>query len=458
MKTRLLIIDDEPKIIKILSRILIEEGYQIETADSGEKGIEEAKTSQPDIILMDLNLPGISGIEAMTQIQAFLPDCLTIILTAYGTISSAVEAIRGGAYDYLTKPFDNDALLFTIRRAEEKIALRREVMDLKDQLRDRYNFDNIVGLSPKIRAVFDRMVRVADTDATVIVQGESGTGKELIVRAIHHASGRKEKPIIAVNCGAIPQNLVESEFFGHEKGAFTDARERRIGAFERASGGTLFLDEIGELPLDTQVKLLRVLEDNVITRVGGSDTIPVDVRIIAATNRDLEEEIKKGTFRQDLYFRLNVFSLFIPPLRERKEDIPVLIDHFIEKYTEKLDSPVKGISRDAVTLMKSFEWPGNVRELENAIHSALIVCQEPSIRASHLPLRIQGYPQSDDLDVANETGLEDRVRQITEDIERKLICQALDESNGSRTKAAEALKISRKTLFNKMQKLGIDGD
>lgn len=455
MKTKLLIVDDEARIIKILSRILLEEGYNIISADTGEAGVEKARKGMPDIILMDLNLPGITGIEAMCQIQAFHPEVLTIILTAYGTISSAVEAMRKGAYDYLTKPFDNDELLMTIRRAEEHLHLLREVTELKDQLHERYRFDNIIGQSPKIRAVFNLMERVAGTDATVLVQGESGTGKELIVRAIHHASVRKDAPFIAVNCGAIPQNLVESEFFGHEKGAFTDAIELRIGAFERAKGGTLFLDEIGELSLDTQVKLLRVIEEKKITRVGGSDAIPVDTRIMAATNKDLEQEVQKGSFRQDLFFRLNVFFIPIPPLKERKEDIPLLIDHFMEKYIKKLSTSITGISKQAVLHLQSYDWPGNVRELENAVHSALIISQGESVLPHHLPLRIRGYPQVDEIQKHKDLGLEERIKKITQDMEREMILNALEESGNSRTRAAEILKISRKTLFNKMQKLGI---
>jgi len=456
MKTKLLVVDDEEKIIKILTRILSEEGFYLITASTGEEGIEKAKQTPPDIVLMDLNLPGISGIEAMSRIQETYPDILTIILTAYGTITSAVEAMRKGAYDYLTKPFDNDELLMTIRRAEENLRLRREITELKDQLREKYQFDNIIGQSPKIHAVFDLMERVAQTEATVLVQGESGTGKELIVRAIHHASSRKSGPFIAVNCGAIPPNLVESEFFGHEKGAFTDAKEQRIGAFERADGGTLFLDEIGELSLDTQVKLLRVLEEKKVVRVGGAKEIPIETRIITATNKDLEREIQNGTFRQDLFFRLNVFFIPLPPLRERSEDIPLLIDHFLEKYLPKVASSVKDISKQAVHRLQAYEWPGNIRELENAIHSALIVCRGESILPRHLPLRIQGYPQVRDVHIEPDMGMEEQVGKICEVVEREMIIKALEENNQSRTKAAEKLKISRKTLFNKMQKLGID--
>jgi len=455
MSTRLLLVDDEARIVKILSRILREEGYSLKTASTGEEGVTQARKHRPDIVLMDLNLPGISGLEAMAQILSLYPESLVIIITAYGTINSAVEAMQRGAHDYITKPFDNDALLITLKRAEEHMALQREVSQLRGEIEARYRFDNIIGQSEAMRRVFDRMTRVACTDATVLVQGESGTGKELIVKAIHHASSRKDGPFVPVNCGAIPQNLVESEFFGHEKGAFTDAREQRIGAFERAQGGTLFLDEIGELPLDTQVKLLRAIENRTIVRVGGNHEIPVNIRIVAATNRDLETEVNAGAFRRDLYFRLNVFFIPIPPLKQRPADLPLLADHFMQKYTASLGSPAKRISESAITRLKSYSWPGNVRELENAIQSALIVCQDELLRTHHLPLRIQGYAIDDAHLESPERGLESRVRQITDDVERELILKALSECHGNKTQASERLCISRKTLFNKMLRLGI---
>ena len=455
MKTKILLIDDESKIIKILSRILTEEGFQLFTAMTGEDGVTRAQQDRPDIVLMDLNLPGISGIEAMKQIISDYPDVLTIILTAYGTIQSAVEAMRAGAYDYLTKPFDNDELLMTIKRAEEHLHLRQEVKQLRNELQEKYNFENIIGHSPQMHTVFDLMERVAETDATVLVEGESGTGKELIVRAIHHASARTQGPFIIVNCGAIPPHLVESEFFGHEKGAFTDARERRIGKFERADKGTLFLDEIGELPADTQVKLLRVIEEKSFNRVGGTEEIPVDIRIIAATNKNLEVAVRTGKFRQDLFFRLNVFVISLPPLRERKPDIPLLVDHFLEKYTQQLTTSVSGISKEAIQRLTAYDWPGNIRELANAIHSALIICREETILPHHLPPRIQGYPPIEEVEKPGTVGLEDQVKKVTKEMERKIILKVLHECQWNRTRAAAILKISRKTLFNKMLKLGI---
>lgn len=455
MKKKILIVDDETKITKIVSKILEEDGYEVGTADTGEKGVELAGKLKPDIVLMDLNLPGISGIEAMCQIKMACPEMIVILITAYGSISSAVEAMRQGAYDYITKPFDNDALIMTLRRTEEHLDLQQEVLQLKDQLKEKYQFKNIIGQSKKIRIVFEHMDRVASTDATVLVQGESGTGKELIVRAIHQASARNDNPFVAVNCGAIPPTLVESRLFGHEKGAFTDAKEKRIGCFEQANGGTLFLDEIGELSQDDQVKLLRAIEERKIVRIGGDREIPVDIRIIAATNKDLGEEVEAGRFRQDIFFRLNVFFILIPPLRERAEDITLLIDHFIAKYRKTTAPDVSGISQQAVQRMKLYDWPGNVRELQNAIQSALIMCRKGAILPQHLPLRVQGYPLVDETKLKKEGSLEIQVRKVTEDMEKKLILQALEKCGNSRTKAAELLGISRKTLFNKIQRLKI---
>jgi len=456
MKKKILVVDDEIKITKIVSKILEEEGYVVCTAATGEEGVELADSFNPDIILMDLNLPGISGIEALNQIKKIHPEMFVILITAYGSISSAVEAMRSGAYDYITKPFDNEALILTLHRVEEHLDLQQEVSVLKKQLTEKYHFKAIIGQSNCIRTVFEHMERVAATDATVLVQGDSGTGKELTVRAIHQAGSRKGKPFIAVNCGAIPPSLVESRFFGHEKGAFTDAKERRTGCFEQADGGTLFLDEIGELSLEDQVKLLRVLEERFILRVGGEKEIPVDVRIIAATNKDLGREVESGRFRQDLYFRLNVFFIGLPSLRERIEDIPLLIDHFIEKYRATIAPNVNGISQQAVARMKIYDWPGNVRELQNCIQSALIMCREGTILPSHLPLRVQGYTQIDELESQGQLhSLEDKVRKVTRDVEMKLILEALDRCGNSKTKAAGLLGVSRKTLFNKIKKMNI---
>jgi len=453
MTARVLIVDDEAKIRSILTRILKDEGYQVRDASSGEEAIQLARDFHPDVILMDLRMPGMNGIDSMVEIRRFLPCCMTIILTAYGTIPSAVEAVKRGAYDYLTKPFDNDELLLVIRRAVEHLRLSREVESLREQLREKYSFENIIGVSAAMQEVFELMHRVLPTDVTVLIQGESGTGKELVARALHYHGPRQNKPWVVVNCGAIPANLIESEFFGHERGAFTDAREQRIGKFEQANGGTLFFDEIGELSPDAQVKLLRVLQEKEITRVGGRETIPVDVRIIAATNKNLEEEVKKGSFREDLFYRISVFTISIPPLRERREDIPPLVEHFLQKYSQKLGVGPMRISREAMELLEDYPWPGNVRELENVIQRAMILCKKGTIIKEDLPLRIQGYAEEETL--GERVGLEERIKRLTEQLEREIILRTLEKCGGNRTQTARELQISRKTLFNKMRRYGI---
>ena len=456
MSQKILVVDDEQKICLILSQILTEEGYTVKTMNSGEAAIDLAAAFQPDLILMDQNMPGLNGIETMDKIKKSHPEITTVILTAYGSIPLAVEAIKKGAYDYISKPFDNDELLLLIGRALEHKRLANEVNQLKKQLQEKYSFTNIIGVSPKMQQVFEQINRICATDATVLIQGESGTGKELIMKAIHFHSHRKDKPLVTVNCGAIPINLLESEFFGHEKGAFTDAKERKIGKFEQAQGGTIFLDEVGELPIDAQVKLLRVLDDRKLTRIGGNQVIPLDVRVIAATNKNLAEEVKKENFRLDLFYRLNIVTISVPSLRERKEDIPPLVEHFIEKYNKRLAMNVKNVTKSAMSYFQDYPWHGNVRDLENAIQSAMILVHDDTIRVEDLPLRIRGYPEiSDDIDLSVK-GLEDQVKALTEKIEKELIVKALEKCNQNRTNTAEMLKISRKTLFNKMKQYGLE--
>lgn len=455
MASKILVADDEKKICNILTKILSEEGYKVKAVTSGEEAVNIVDEFQPELILMDQNMPGISGIEAMEQIKEKRPQSTVIVITAYGSIPLAVDAMKKGAYDYISKPFDNDELLLVIQRAIERNRLTEEIAELKKQLQEKFSFRNIIGVSPKMRQVFEKMARVCDTNATVLIQGETGTGKELVASAIHYGSSRKSKPFVAVNCGAIPVNLLESEFFGHEKGAFTDAKDKKCGKFEQADGGTLFLDEIGELPMDAQVKLLRVLDEQRITRIGGSETIPVDVRVITATNRNLQEEVNKGTFRSDLFYRLNIFTILLPPLRERKEDIPLLVEYFIDKYNRQLNKKVSTISRFAVNCLENYEWHGNVRDLENAVQSAMILAKENVISLDDLPMRLRGYPEvTEDIKI-NQKGLEETVKDMTHKIEKEIILKALQKCDNSKTNTAEYLKVSRKTLFNKMKQYNL---
>ena len=458
-KPRVLIIDDEASIRSILSTLLKKNGYSVQAADSGEAGLDIYAHFKPEVILLDLKMPGIDGIEVMEALEKRLnADCKTIIMTAHGEVRSAVEAMKKGAFDYLQKPFDNDELLAIISRAVEMVTLKRRVKELEDQLEETYSFENIIGISDKMKSTFALMHRFAGTDGTVLVYGQSGTGKELIVRAIHQASDRKSGPFVVVNCGAIPSNLIESEFFGHEAGSFTDAKELRIGKFESADGGTLFLDEIGELTLEAQVKLLRVIEEGTFSRVGSNEPIAVNVRVMAATNRDLAKMVEEGKFREDLYWRLNVLSLNICPLRQRKEDIPLLVEYFLERYAIPLGIDQPDISDKAVELLMAYEWPGNVRELQNCLYSAITIAGGPTIEPADLPRRI--YSDSEHSEetgvVTGQISLAETAAQATAKAERQAISNALSETGGNREKAAELLGIGRKTLYRKLRHYGIE--
>lgn len=450
MKGKVLIADDEPRIRKIVSLLLIQEGYEVKTVANGKEAVSETTLFRPDVILLDQQMPVMTGTEALEKIQAVRPNQVVILVTAFGTISLAVDAVKKGAYDFIEKPFDNDDLLLKVKRAMEHSQLKGELRQLKKRLGEGER--PIIGSEGGLRTVMEQVNRVAMTEATVFIHGESGTGKELIARAVHIRSKRSEQPFVAINCGAIPLSLIENELFGHEKGAFTDAKEAQRGIFEQAEGGTLFLDEIGELPMDAQVKLLRVLEERKVTRIGGTKLIPVNVRIVAATNRDLEAEVKTGNFRLDLLYRLNVFTLELPPLRDRKEDIPLLTDFFIRKHNEVLNLFVKGITPAAMDRLCAYDWPGNIRDLENAIQSAMILCSDGMIDVSQLPARIKGYEQGD---ASIALGDSNDIREVNAQVEKELIQETLKRFGGNRTLTAEALNISRKTLFNKMKKYGL---
>lgn len=454
MKRKILIADDEVKIRKVIAMLLTDDGYNVLAVENGKAAVKALKTFDADVVLLDQQMPDMTGMEAMQHIKAMRPNQTIIIVTAYGSISLAVDAIKNGAYDFIEKPFDNDKLLLTVNRAVEFNQITNRINHLENQLNENFSFGQIVGSSAKLQQVMVQVRKVAATNATVLVLGESGVGKDLITRAIHNFSTRNNKPLISVNCGAIPLTLIESELFGHEKGAFTDAKEMQVGMFEKADGGTLFLDEIGELPLDAQVKLLRVLEERTINRVGGKKPIPVDVRIIAATNRNLEEKVRQGTFRLDLLYRLNIFTIHVPALRERREDIPQLVDYFIMKYNTTMGLNVKNVSKQAIDYLTAYDWPGNIRDLENAIQSAMILSQSEQLLAEHLPMRIKGYPRIESM-LIDADGETNKIKEVNEQVEKELIAETLKRFNYNRTLTAEALNISRKTLFNKMKKLGL---
>ena len=451
MKPKILIADDEANIRKVITLLLKEQGYEVKAVGNGREAVDALLEFQPDVILLDQQMPVCTGVEAFDEIKRLRPNQTVIFVTAFGSISLAVDTVKKGAYDFIEKPFDNDNLILTVQRALEHSRMKGEIRTLKNQLNRQHN--TIIGENTGLKAIVAQVRQVAKTQATVLILGESGTGKELIARAVHHDSKRFDGPFVAVNCGAIPLTLMESELFGHEKGAFTDAKEAKAGTFEQAHGGTIFLDEIGELPMEAQVKLLRVLEEQKVTRIGGKKAIPVDIRIVAATNRTLEEEVERGRFRLDLLYRLNVFTITLPPLRNRKEDIPLLVDYFIGKHNRALDLSIRSITRDAMEKIEGYDWPGNVRDLENAIQSAMILASTDVIQTENLPIRIRGYEQIDPLMHLDADS--HHIREINAQVEKELILDTLMKNNYNRTSTAEALHISRKTLFNKMKRYGL---
>lgn len=451
MKYRILIADDEAKIRRVMSLLLEEAGYQVRAVENGAEAVDALVSFDPHIVLLDYQMPVLSGIEALERIKLLNSSQTVIMITAFGSVSLVVEAIKKGAYDFIEKPFDNDKLLLTIQRAVDHTGLKDEVKELKQRINKMVGKNIIIGREGGLKVVMEQVQMVSATSASVLLIGESGSGKELVARAVHENSQRNGKPFIAINCGAIPVSLIESELFGHEKGAFTDAKESRQGTFERAHTGTLFLDEIGELSADAQIRLLRVLEEKKINRVGGKQAIDVDVRIIAATHRDLEELVKTGSFRLDLFYRLNVFVIKLPPLRSRKEDIPELASYFIEKYNPILGLKVEGLRSVTMDLLCSYSWPGNVRDLENAIQSAMILTRSGIIEPHSLPSRIHQGVRVE----VEEPLISQDIRGVADQAEKDLILEVLRKNNNNRSTTATELGISRKTLFNKMRKYGI---
>lgn len=450
----LLIIDDEKNMRWLLERTFKSLGHQVITAADGREGLDAVRAGRPDLVLTDLKMPGLDGMAVLQQIKELQPELPVIVITAYGSVETAIAAMKLGAVDYITKPFDVEEMKILVEKALAQQSLRREVAYLREELQEKTGFGDIVGTGEKMRQVFDLIARVAPSHASVLITGESGTGKELVARAIHAHSPRRDGPFIQVNCAALPETLLESELFGHEKGAFTGAVARRLGRFELANGGTLFLDEIGEMSPTVQAKLLRVLQDKTFERVGGIDTIRVNVRIVAATNRDLAAMIKEGTFREDLYYRLNVVRIHLPPLRERREDIPLLVRRFLRKYDPK--GRYKEVTAAAMSALTAYRWPGNIRELENVIERATIITPGEVIGLEQLPPEIT-CPEAPAaaggfcLDIP-ATGIS------LDEVERTLLQKALDMAGGNQTKAAKLLGISRYALIYRLEKHGLKAE
>jgi len=445
---KILIADDEKNMIWAMKKALENEEYKIVTASNGVEAVSRVKINEPDLVLMDLRMPQKDGMEALKEIKSIDPKIPVIMITAHGTMESAVEAMKMGALDYISKPFDIEELKIQIRKALDIRDMKEQIELLTEELKNKTGKE-IIGSSIKMKKVFDLVDRVAKSNAAVLITGESGTGKELIANAIHYNSERKDKPYIKVNCGAIPETLVESELFGHEKGAFTGAVTSKPGRFERAHKGTIFLDEVGELALPVQVKLLRVLQEKEVERVGGTEIIKVDVRVLAATNRELKKMVEEGTFREDLYYRLNVIPIELPPLRERKEDIAELIDYFLEKYCGEMGREKLEINKNALELLVDYEWKGNIRELENVIERLVILSQCNAINEKDLPKEILHQDKSMSEFELPETGIN------LEEVEKSLILQALRMSENNQTKAAQLLGITRHTLIYRMEKYKI---
>ncbi len=453
MKKRVLLIDDEPRVRASLKMVL-EPTYDVITAEDAQEGLDLFRRESPNLVLLDVIMPGTDGLTVLQAMRAEDRSIPVIMLTGTKSVKTAVDAMKLGASDYLSKPFDVEELRIVVARTLESHDLEREVRYLRAQVVNRYAFHNLIGKSPAMQEIYAKIEQVADSRTTILITGESGTGKELVARALHYNSSRRDRPFIALNCAALPETLIESELFGHEKGSFTDATARRVGQFELANSGGLFLDEIGDLSPMTQAKLLRVLQEREFTRIGGIQPIKVDVRIIAATNKNLDDLVRRGTFREDLYYRINVISLYLPPLRERGEDIPLLAKHFLDKRIEEEKRPHQEFSKEAIELLSRYPWPGNVRELENVVEQALLWSQGATILPEHLPNSLRSDSRSSSLredTLAGRLSLEKAVMEF----EREIILDALKRTNYVQTHAANLLGISRRMLKYRMDTLGI---
>ena len=450
--TKVLIVDDEEEFAEILARQLAASGFQVQTCSSAAVAIEKAQAESFDLVLTDVLMPGMSGLDMISELTRLGIMCPVIVMTAYGSVDVAIQAMSRGAYDYITKPFRNDEVVLTIRKLEERESLQRRVHTLEEKLRGEHVVGDLIGTSPRMQDVFTLVKKVSQFRSTVLIMGESGTGKELVARAVHDQSARASGPFVAVNCAAIPSHLLESELFGHVRGAFTDAYSDRKGVFEEADGGTLFLDEMGELPLNLQVKLLRALQDGEIRRVGSAKSVRVDVRLLAATTKNLEAEVKGGRFREDLFYRLNVVQIRLPPLRERLSDIPSLVHHFIEKTNRRLGTAIEGIDKDAMNALLAYDWPGNVRELENAIERAGVLAESAIITRQSLSEPISRSRRRE-----AEADPEDlSLKKAARILEERYIRAALLKTGGNRTRAAHLLEISHRALLYKIRDYNID--
>ena len=447
MKAKLLVVDDEVNIREGLQKALALDGYDVEVAQDGQEALDKIDEGGVDLVITDLRMPRVSGEELMKEAISRYPYIPVIILTGHGTIENAVDAMRNGAYDFITKPLNIDKLSLIVNRALENSSLKRQNRELLLQLRKKYSFENIIGKSAPMKNVFETIELVAPSRANVLIYGESGTGKEMIADAIHHNSPREDKSYIKVHCAALPESLLESELFGHEKGAFTGAIARKRGRFELAHLGTLFLDEVGEIPPQVQVKLLRVIQEREFERVGGEMPLKVDVRIISATNKNLKEEAENGTFRDDLYYRLDVVSIHVPPLRERRDDVPLMVHKFMEEFSRENNKDIEGITNGALQALVAYKWPGNVRELRNVIESIVVLTKGSIISEQDLPQHILSRDEQSHLKVPAGVSLAEA--------EKRLILFTLQNSGGNKTKASEILKIGRKTLHRKLGEYGI---
>jgi two-component system response regulator HydG len=440
----ILVVDDEPIVVQSLGDWFRQDGHRVDTAQNAREALKLVGEKDYDLAFLDIKMPGVDGLDLQARLAAVKPDMTVIIMTAYASVETAVKALKAGAYDYISKPFDPEELSLLVRRAGEHRSIRSENVRLKERLEAASAPSPIVGVSPAIHRVHDLIAAVAGTDATVLIKGESGTGKEMVARAIHAASPRRYGPLVIVNCGALAEGLLESELFGHEKGAFTGAIYRHSGKFEMASGGTLFLDEIGTISPKVQVELLRVLEEKVVTRVGGRSPVPVDFRVIAATNDDLDARVKSGDFREDLFWRLNVFAIEMPSLRERPEDIVPLAEFFLDRFTKSMNRKPMHFSESALHALQSYSWPGNVRELQNAIERAVVVGKPPAIEARDFPIRVTESPEP----VGGSRSLAE--------LERSHVLAVLEAEDWNISSAARALEIDRGTLYHKIEKYGLD--